>query len=85
MLKKINDILAGLPMTIIGGIFLVFSFVLPRVGIELPVDPAWATVVISGIPLLYLAIWRVIQQSRHQQNFLGVVNLHRHVCRYRHR
>ena len=60
MLKRINDILAGLPMTIIGGIFLVFSFVLPRAGIERPVDPAWATVVISGIPLLYLAIWRII-------------------------
>lgn len=60
MLKKCNDILAGLPMTIIGGIFLVFSFVLPRVGMKLPVDPAWAAVVISGIPLLYLAIWRVI-------------------------
>lgn len=26
----------------------------------LPFDPAWVTVVISGIPLLYLAIWRVI-------------------------
>lgn len=60
MLKKLNDIFAGVPMTIIGGIFLVFSFVLPRVGIKLPVDPAWASVIISGIPLLYLAIWRVI-------------------------
>lgn len=60
MLKKINDILAGSPMTAVGGIFLVLSFVLPRIGLELPVDPAWVTVVISGIPLLYLAVWRVI-------------------------
>lgn len=60
MLKKINDILAGVPMTAVGGIFLVLSFVLPRMGMELPVDPAWVTVVISGIPLLYLAVWRVI-------------------------
>lgn len=60
MLKKINDILAGLPMTLVGAVFLVFSFALPRVGINLPVDPAWITVLISGIPLLYLAVWRII-------------------------
>lgn len=60
MLKKINDVLAGIPMTTVGGIFLLLSFVLPRAGIHLPVDPAWVTVFISGIPLLYLAVWRVI-------------------------
>ena len=32
MLKRINDFLAGLPMTIIGGVLLVFSFALPRTG-----------------------------------------------------
>lgn len=60
MLKRINDFLAELPMTIVGGIFLLCSFVLPRVGIRVPVDPAWATVVICGIPLLYLAVWRIL-------------------------
>lgn len=60
MLKRINDFLAELPMTIIGGVLLVFSFALPRMGVNLPVDPAWGTVVISGIPLLYLAVWRII-------------------------
>lgn len=60
MIKRINDILAGMPMTIIGGIFLIFSFVLPRMGVSLLVDPAWVTVFVSGIPLLYLAVWRVI-------------------------
>lgn len=60
MYKKINDFLAGLPMTLLGGIFLILSFVLPRAGISLPVDPAWATIFISGIPLLYLAVWRII-------------------------
>ena len=60
MLKRINDVLAGLPMTIIGGVLLVFSFDLPRVDVSLPIDPAWGTVVISGIPLLYLAVWRII-------------------------
>lgn len=60
MLKKINDFLAGMPMTLVGAVFLIFSFVLPRIGVSLPFDPAWITVVISGIPLLYLAVWRII-------------------------
>lgn len=60
MLKKINDFLAGMPMTLIGGAFLILSFVLPKFGIRLLIDPAWLTVVISGIPLLYLALWRVV-------------------------
>ena len=57
---KINNFLAGWKMTLVSGVFLVFSFVLPRIGITLPVDPAWATVFISGIPLVYLAVWRII-------------------------
>lgn len=59
-LKKMNDLLAGVPLTALGGFFLILSFVLPRVGIALAVDPAWVTVFISGIPLLYLAVWRII-------------------------
>lgn len=57
---KINNFLAGWKMTLVSGVFLVFSFVLPRIGITFPVDPAWATVFISGIPLVYLAVWRII-------------------------
>ena len=60
MLKKINDILAGMPMTLVGGVFLILSFVMPKLGVSPLVDPAWVTVVISGIPLLYLALWRVV-------------------------
>lgn len=69
MVKKINDILAGVPATIIAGIFLLMDLV-PHLTEEfggtaiafrfLPFDPAWVTVIISGIPLLYLAVWRVI-------------------------
>ena len=69
MLKKINDILAGIPATAIAGIFLLLDLV-PHLIEEfggaavhlnfLPFDPAWITVIISGIPLVYLAIWRVI-------------------------
>lgn len=50
-------------MTIVGGVFLVMSFVFPRIGFVLPVDPAWVTVVICGCPLLYLAVRRVIQNK----------------------
>ena len=67
-LKKINDFLAGLPMTIVAGIFLLLDLV-PHLMEEfggtpvqlsfLPFDPAWVTIFICGIPLLYLAIWRI--------------------------
>lgn len=69
MLKKLNDFLAGLPMTIVAGIFLLLDLV-PHLMEEfggtpvqlsfLPFDPAWVTIAISGIPLLYLAVWRII-------------------------
>lgn len=60
MIKKLNDILAGIPATLVGGIFLLMSFIFPRVNIILPVDPAWVTVFICGLPLLYLAVKRII-------------------------
>lgn len=62
-MKKLTDFLAGLPMTAVGGAFLILSFVLTKIGIDMPVDPAWITVIISGVPLLYLAVWRIIHNS----------------------
>lgn len=69
MLKKLNDFLAGVPMTVVGGLFLLLDLI-PHLTEEfggeavelvaLPFDPAWVTIVICGLPLLYLAIWRVI-------------------------
>lgn len=69
MLKKLNDFLAGVPATIVAGLFLLLDLV-PHLVEEfggtamnlnfLPFDPAWVTVIISGIPMLYLAVWRVI-------------------------
>lgn len=60
MIKKLTDFLAGIPMTVISGVFLIASLVLSLTDTPIPLDPAWASVVISGIPLLYLAIWRII-------------------------
>lgn len=47
-------------MTITGGLFLLASLILMLLNIDVIVDPAWVSVIICGIPLLYLAIWRVI-------------------------
>ena len=62
-MKKINDFLAGWPMTLVGGIFLLLSFILPRAGQPWGENLAWVCVVICGVPLLYLAIWRVIHNQ----------------------
>lgn len=60
MLKKINDTLSGTRITLVGGLFLAVSLVFHLMNQEPRFDPAWVAVVISGIPLLYLALWRVV-------------------------
>ncbi|WP_400252816.1 heavy metal translocating P-type ATPase [Methanobrevibacter smithii] len=60
MLIKIMDILAGLKMTIVSGVFLLCAIICMVSGIESPIDPAWGAVIISGIPLFYLALDRLI-------------------------
>lgn len=69
MVKKLNDFLAGLPMTILAGVLLLMDLI-PHLAAGwggtgappafLPFDPAWGTIVISGLPLLYLAVWRIV-------------------------
>lgn len=63
MLKKLSDFLAGIPMTVTGGVFLAVSLVMMLSGIEFPVDPAWITVLICGVPLVYLALTRLLWQK----------------------
>lgn len=60
MLKRINDTLSGTWITLVGGVFLAVSLVFHLMNREPRFDPAWVAVVISGIPLLYLALWRVV-------------------------
>ena len=60
MVKRINDFLSGWTMTIVGGVFLLASFILPRIGQPWGEYFAWVCVVVCGIPLLYLAVWRII-------------------------
>ncbi len=69
MVRKLNDFLAGLPMTLVAGIFLLVDLV-PHLTeefggtavelVSLPIDPAWGTIIICGLPLLSLAVWRLI-------------------------
>jgi len=60
MLKKFVDFLSGWPMTLVGGAFLLASFILPRMGCPAGEKLAWVCVVICGIPLLYLSVRRLI-------------------------
>lgn len=60
MIKKISDFLSGVPMTIAAGVFLVASLVLTVLDITILIDLAWVAVFICGLPLLYLAIARII-------------------------
>src|SRR5574344_1375997 len=63
MLKEINDLLSKMTFTLIGGAFLIFSFILQKIEFNVLIDPAWITVTISGIPLLYLSIQRIINNK----------------------
>ena len=63
MLKRLCDLFAGLKCTMISGVFLLMSLILMLTKTEVPIDPAWVTVILSGYPLLYLAITRLFRQK----------------------
>ncbi len=69
MFAKIDKFLNSIPMMAVSGICLAISFIgeyiLPLTGgVENPlmVNFAWVSIIISGTPLAYLAIWRVVKQ-----------------------
>lgn len=69
MVHRIHDILSGLYMTILAGLFLLldgiphlieeFSGQRPFQNI-FPFEPSWITVIICGFPLVYLSIRRIV-------------------------
>ena len=65
MIDEITDFLFGLKMTVISGIFLLIAIIFMIFHINVPVflNPAWGTVIISGIPMLLLASTRLIRQK----------------------
>ena len=62
-MKKIIHVLESIPATIVGGIFLIASFVFPKVGIEIWGNLAWVTILISGSPLVYAAVKKLIRNK----------------------
>lgn len=61
-MKRIIHLLEGMKMTIIGGVALLVSLVLWLTDVSVALDPAWITIVICGLPLLWLAVTRLIYQ-----------------------
>ena len=61
-MKRIYDLFYGVPMTAASGVFLLASLALLLLRADVPFDPAWATIVISGFPLVYLALTRLFYQ-----------------------
>lgn len=69
MVHRIHDILSGLYMTILAGLFLLLDGI-PHLIEELcgqrpfqnifPFEPSWITVIICGLPLVYLSIRRIV-------------------------
>lgn len=59
-LQQLKEFLAGVPMTIVGGVFLLASLIFILMDIQVLLDPAWVAVIISGTPLLYQAVWNMI-------------------------
>ncbi len=65
MIDEITDFLFGLKMTIVSAIFLVIAIIFMILGIDTPIylNPAWGAVIISGIPMLLLALTRLIREK----------------------
>ena len=65
MIDEITDFLFGLKMTILSGIFLLIAVIFMIFGIDTPIylNPAWGAVIISGIPMLLLAMTRLIREK----------------------
>ena len=63
-MEKFIHFLEGMKMTIVGGVALAASLAMLLCGIKVWYDPAWLTVFICGLPLLWLAVTRLVRQRR---------------------
>ena len=57
MIEKAEKIMTGIPATAASAVFLVISLLLPEFGIDVPLylDPAWLSIALSGLPIVYEA------------------------------
>lgn len=62
-IEELMEFFGTLPMVAVSGVFLIASLVLMLTKTDFPVDPAWVTILISGTPLLHLALARLIRQK----------------------
>lgn len=63
MFNTFFNIISSIPSTIVGGVFLLSSIILSKLDIHFLIDPAWVTVFLSGLPLVRLAIRRIIKNK----------------------
>ncbi len=61
--EEIIEMLESIKVTVVSGIFLAASFVLSFLKINTVVDLAWVTVVLSGLPIVYSAIRKLIKNK----------------------
>jgi len=62
-MKKFIEFLSSIPMTIVSGAFIATSLILSVTDTYTLVDPAWGAAIISGIPLIYSAIRKIIKNK----------------------
>lgn len=70
MFHDLSDFLSGFKMTVVSGLFLLWSLFLLLSKRTVALDPAWVTLVISGYPLLYSATTRLVKQRWLSSAFL---------------
>lgn len=59
-MNKLMEFLFGVKMTILSGLFLAISLICMIFKINTPIDFAWGSIIISGIPMFILAFQRLI-------------------------
>ena len=59
-MEELMEYLTGKRATVVSALFLLISLVLRLMKTELTVDPAWAAVLISGLPLVWEAAERLL-------------------------
>ena len=63
MLEEICERLESVQMTALSGVMILLSFILSTMEIATPIDPAWISVIISGLPIIHEAIERLIERK----------------------
>lgn len=65
MLKEFIEKLESIPSTIVAGVCLLVSLILPKLDVAVPVylDAGWITVFLCGLPIVYSAIKKLIKNK----------------------